>query len=143
MSSSGRSTRGRTLIVVDSSAVVHAVAIDSDDGEHARERLEKDGDLRAPHILDLEVASALRRMSANNEIRDTRATGALGVFSLMALRRYPHGPLLERVWELRANVKTYDAAYVALAEALGCTLVTRDASLARVKSVRCPVELLQ
>ena len=131
------------MIVVDSSAVVHAVATDSEVGELARARLERDGDLRAPHLLDLEVASALRRMEAHHEITDTRASAALRVFGLMAVRRYSHRPLFERVWDLRANVKTYDAAYVALAEALGCTLVTRDASLSRVKSVRCPVEVLR
>jgi predicted nucleic acid-binding protein len=138
-----RSTKGSALIVVDSSVVVHAVAIDSELGELARERLERDGDLRAPHLLDLEVASALRRMEANQEIPASRAAEALEDFtSVVPIRRYPHRPLLERVWELRANVKTYDASYVALAEVLGCTLVTRDASLSRVRSVRCPVELL-
>ncbi|MGH2711904.1 MAG: type II toxin-antitoxin system VapC family toxin [Actinomycetota bacterium] len=142
MSSSGTSPRGLPLIVVDSSAVVHAVAIDSELGELARERLERDGDLRAPHLLDLELVSALRRMEANDEITDSRASAALDVFSLMSLRRYSHGPLLDRVWELRANVKSYDAAYIALAEALECTLVTRDIALSKIRSVRCPVEVL-
>jgi predicted nucleic acid-binding protein len=82
-------------------------------------------------------------MEAHHEITASRAAEALEDFSSLALRRYPHRPLLERVWELRANVKTYDAAYLALAEALGCTLVTRDASLSGVRSVRCPVELLR
>jgi predicted nucleic acid-binding protein len=137
------STKGPALIVVDSSAVVHAVAIDSELGELARERLERDGDLRAPHLLDLEITSALRRMEAHHEITASRAAEALEDFSSLAVRRYPHRALLERVWELRANVKTYDASYVALAEALGCTLVTRDPSLSSVRSVRCPVELLR
>jgi predicted nucleic acid-binding protein len=63
-------------------------------------------------------------------------------FRWLSLTRYEHGPLLERVWELRDIVTSYDAAYVALAEALDCALVTRDARLAKVRSVRCPVEVL-
>jgi predicted nucleic acid-binding protein len=93
-------------------------------------------------MLDLEFTSALRRMEAHHELTTSRAAEALDDFSVLALRRYPHRVLLERVWELRANVKTYDASYVALAELLGCTLVTGDVSLSRVRSVRCPVELL-
>ena len=80
-------------------------------------------------------------MEANHEITPSRASEALEDFTSLAIRRYPHRPPFARVWDLRANVKTYDAAYVALAEALGCTLVTRD-SLSRVRSLRCPVEVL-
>jgi predicted nucleic acid-binding protein len=61
---------------------------------------------------------------------------------LLPLRRYPHGPLLSRIWELRDNLTVYGAAYVALAEALDAPLLTVDARLARAPGVRCQVELL-
>lgn len=61
----------------------------------------------------------------------------------LALGRYPHVPFLGRVWELRENVAPYDAVYVALAEALGATLVTPDASLARAPGTHCALELME
>lgn len=94
-------------------------------------------------MIDLELASALRRQVVMGSLSEERASAAFEGLDLLALSRYPHAPLLGRVWELRANVKTYDAAYVALAEALGCPLLTTDAHLARVRSVRCPVEILR
>ncbi len=63
--------------------------------------------------------------------------------SRMALERYSHMPLLPRIWQLRDNLTAYDAAYVALAEALGAPLVTADARLARAAGVRCEVEVLK
>lgn len=134
---------GFALIVIDSSVVVDAMADDWERGELARERLARDSDLHAPHLVDLEFASALRRMEAVGAITPDRATAALDDFGVLALSRYPHAPLLGRVWELRANVRSYDAVYVALAESLECTLVTADAHLSRVRSVRCPVDLLR
>jgi predicted nucleic acid-binding protein len=129
--------------VIDSSVVVDAMADDSGRGEMARERLARDGDLHAPHLIDLEFASALRRMEGVDIITPARANAALDAFGLLGLTRYPHTSMLGRVWELRANVGSYDAAYVALAEALGCVLVTADRRLAKVRDARCPVEVLR
>ncbi|MBF8299012.1 MAG: PilT protein domain protein, partial [Dehalococcoidia bacterium] len=71
-----------------------------------------------------------------------RSEIALADFISMAIQRYPHTPLLPRVWELKANVTAYDAAYIALAEDLGATLLTRDGRLARATGHRASIELV-
>ena len=129
------------MIVVDASVVVTALGDDGRDGDRARGRL--DGErLLAPHLLDLEALSAWRRMVGSGHLDERRAR--LAVEDLLALRieRVAHGPLLERCWELRVNLTLYDAAYVALAEATGSTLLTADATLARSPGRRCAIELL-
>jgi predicted nucleic acid-binding protein len=60
----------------------------------------------------------------------------------MPLQRIPHTALIRRVWELRDNVTPYDAAYVALAEVLGATLLTADIRLSRAPGIQCQVETL-
>ena len=86
--------------------------------------------LHAPHLIDVEVAQVLRRYAATRAIADSRAEEALVDLGDLSLRRYPHDFLLPRIWRLRANLTAYDAAYVALAEALDAPLLTRDAKLA-------------
>lgn len=86
--------------------------------------------LHAPHLLDVEVAQVLRRYAAAGEIDDARGRAALDDLVDFPLRRHPHDMLLPRVWALRHNLTAYDAVYVALAEALEATLLTRDARLA-------------
>jgi predicted nucleic acid-binding protein len=130
------------LIVVDASVVVNVVADDGEDGDLARDRIARDPDLHAPHVLDLEVTSALRKRTASGVLEAGRAADALEGLRLLVVARYPHIPLLARAWELRANVTPYDAAYLALAEALGCRLVTTDVALANVPGARCPVDVL-
>lgn len=122
--------------------LVHAFGDDFEEGELVRERLDREEDLRAPHLVDLEVASALRRREAAGKITPDRAATALYVFSVLPINRYPHGGFLPRVWELRDNLRPYDAIYVALAEALGCALLTRDRRIARAPALMCSVEVL-
>jgi predicted nucleic acid-binding protein len=131
------------LIVVDASVVVNALASASRDGEVARERLGRDPDLQTPHLMDLEVTSTLRRRTAAGQIDPRSAERAIGRLRRLRVTRQPHGHLLPRIWELRANVTAYDASYLALAEMLGCTFVTADARLARVRAARCPVEVVR
>ncbi|MBI3257855.1 MAG: type II toxin-antitoxin system VapC family toxin, partial [Actinobacteria bacterium] len=71
----------------------------------------------------------------------TAANQAVDDLGLWPGERWSHRPLLARAWELRANVRGYDAMYVALAEALGATLMTLDQRLARVRSLRCDIEV--
>ena len=89
-----------------------------------------DGDLHAPHLLDIEFLHALRRLTLRGELSDDRAHDARVDFADLALVRYPHEQLADRVWELRRNVTAYDGVFVALAETLDVPLVTCDARLA-------------
>jgi predicted nucleic acid-binding protein len=86
--------------------------------------------LHAPHLIDAEVSQVLRRNVTNKVLPEGRAKEALQDLADIRLRRYPHIPFLPRVWGLRANLTAYDALYVALAESLDATLVTRDGKLA-------------
>ena len=131
------------MIVLDASTITSAIAVDDPQGERARVRLSADLDQHAPGILDLEVTSAIRRLLRTGIIDEQRANRAVADLIDHPLERYPHVALLPRIWDLRHNVTPYDAAYVALAEALGAVLVTGDARLAEAPGTRCTIELLQ
>jgi predicted nucleic acid-binding protein len=98
--------------------------------------------LHAPHLLDLEVAQVLRRYVYRRELTASRGQASLELFAKFPIRRYSHEPLLTRIWSLRANVTAYDAAYLALAEGLGATLLTRDERLAAAAGHTADVELI-
>lgn len=98
--------------------------------------------LEAPIQLDLEVVSALRGMARVGRLTDDQCGAAIATLRSAPIHRHPHLPLLDRIWELRHNVTPYDAAYVALAERLGATLVTGDRRLAQAPGVRCRVEVV-
>ena len=130
------------MIVLDASAVV-AVLVGSGPGsERIRERVEGPGEsLHVPHLMDLEVLHALRRQALRGALSPRRGAEALQDLASIMLVRYPHTSLMERIWELRENLTAYDAAYVALAEALDAPLVTMDARLAQAPGHRAAVEL--
>lgn len=118
------------MIVVDASAVIE-VLLRTPTAAAVEARLFAIGpSLHAPHLIDVEVAQVLRRFAAAGDIDDARGRIALADLVDFPLRRYPHDALLPRIWDLRNNVTAYDAAYVALAEALDATLLTRDRRLA-------------
>lgn len=117
------------MIVVDSSAIVNVLASERRDSALA-ERIASDADLHAPHVIDLEVTQALRRLVATGELTIDRAFNARSSYADLAITRYPHGRLLDRIWELRDNLTAYDAAFVALGEALDTPVVTTDRRLA-------------
>jgi len=96
----------------------------------------------APHLLDVEVAQVFRRQVAKGVMSDVRGHEALQDFLDLPLARYPHDFLLPRVWELRNNLTAYDAVYVALAEALGASLVTCDANIAAAPGHRAQVDVV-
>jgi predicted nucleic acid-binding protein len=98
--------------------------------------------LVAPELVDLEVLSTLRRAARGGRLDERRSGQALHDLAALPLRRVPHLPLLPRVWELRDNLTAYDAAYVALAEALDALLLTADAAMGKASGVRCEVEVL-
>lgn len=129
------------MIVVDASVIVTALADDGPDGERHRARLAGER-LAAPHLLDVEVLSAWRRRAAGGGLDERRMRLARDDLKSLPIRRVPHLPLLERCWELRANLTTYDAVYVALAELIDAPLVTLDARLADAPGPTCSIELL-
>jgi predicted nucleic acid-binding protein len=87
------------------------------------------------------VAHALRRYALAGDIDAERGRAALADLADFPVRRYPHTVLLPRVWELRSNFTAYDAIYVALAEALDASLLTRDQRLAAAAKRHVGVEL--
>jgi predicted nucleic acid-binding protein len=129
------------VIVVDASVLAVALGDDGAEGERARVRL-TDEALAAPELVDLEAVSVWRRHVAAKLMTARRAALAVSDLENLPLRRSPHRPLLKRIWELRHGVTPYDAAYVALAEALNVVLVTADARLARVPGIRCEIEAI-
>ena len=99
--------------------------------------------LHTPHLADVEVAQAVRRLVRGGELEATAAAEALEELTALDLERHSHEPLLSRVWALRDNLTAYDAVYVALAEALGATLVTCDSRLASAPRTFARVELMR
>jgi predicted nucleic acid-binding protein len=128
------------LIVVDTSAVIGVLA---GQPRVARlvDRVINEGDLHAPHLIDVEFQHALRRLVVAGAISDDRAADARMDFADLTIVRYPHVSRADRMWELRHNVTAYDAAFLALAEALGAPLVTCDARLARAPGHAASVEV--
>ncbi len=125
------------MIVVDASAALSALL---SDGE-ARATLAVER-LHAPHLIDSEVANALRGAVAGGRLDAATGWGALDVLRRLGMRRHGVAGILDRVWALRDNLSAYDACYVALAEALGCALMTADARLAGAPGVRCPITVV-
>jgi predicted nucleic acid-binding protein len=134
-------TSGQTVIVVDASVLAVALGDDGTDGERARERLAGET-LVAPELVDLEVVSVWRRQVAAKLMPARRAATALADLADLPLRRSSHQPFLHRIWEVRHVVTPYDAAYIALAEALDAVLVTADARLSRASGIQCEVEVI-
>lgn len=122
------------MIVVDASALIE-ILLQTPAVEAVEERLFRNGEtLRAPHLLDVEAAQG--------EIDEDRGRAALDDLSDLPLRRYPHSFLLARIWEFWNNFTAYDAAYVALAEALDAPLLTRDRRLAAATDSYARIELV-
>ena len=125
------------MLVVDASVVVDFLL----DPDRLRERLRTGGDdLHAPAHLDVEVLSALRRLAQRGTLTEGRARGAVDDLVDLPVSRYDVTPLLRRSWELREQVSAYDAPYVALAEALDATLITRDGRLASTSGHAARIE---
>ena len=131
-----------TVLVVDASVLATALGDDGPDGDRVRARL-RDEELAAPELIDLEVASVLRKQLGARALDDRRAQLALADLADLPMERASHRPLLQRCWELRNNLTIYDAVYVALAEALGTPFLTADTRLANAPGVRCTIELLR
>ena len=129
------------MIVLDASAAVDWL-LQTGAGRRIETRMYAHSEsLHAPHLLDLEVAQVLRRLSAEGTLTTQRADEAIRDLLDLRLTRYAHSILLPRIWQHRHNLSAYDAAYVALAETLGATLITRDACLASAPGHSAMIEL--
>ncbi len=129
------------MIVIDAGVLATALADDSPTGAGVR-RLLEGRRFVAPELIDLEVTSVLRKLASKKVLSDERAAQAVVDLSDFPVRRASHLPLLGRCWALRENLTVYDAAYVALAEALDVRMLTADARLARTPGPRCEFELI-
>jgi predicted nucleic acid-binding protein len=125
------------VIVVDASAAVAGLL----NNGPARQALSGQ-QLNAPHLVDAEVASVLRRHVSARQLTAEQGWAALDVWRHLGLTRYALHPLLDRIWQLRDNLSAYDAGYVALAELLNCPLLTADARLTRAAGLRCTVSVV-
>lgn len=133
------------MLVVDASAIAELLLGRPAADRIARHIADHDYALHAPHLLDVEVLSALRRLVGAGETSALRAGEAVDDLLDLPLERYPHDALVPRAWELRENLTSYDAMYLALAESLtesGAPLVTSDARLARAARAHTDVEVL-
>jgi predicted nucleic acid-binding protein len=128
------------MLVVDASVLFEVLA-DTVDAEVLRERLRTDPEHAAPHLLDAEVLAVIQVHHRRGVLDATAAAQAADDLRTWPGERWAHRPLLPRAWALRATVRAYDALYVALAEALDATLITRDRRLKQAPGVRCRVEL--
>lgn len=129
------------MIIVDASTLLEAL-LRTSSAEAVEKRLFAAGEtLHAPHLLDIEVTQVIRRHTIAGEVSEERGSAALADLIDFPIRRYPHGILLPRVWELRNTLTAYDAVYVALAEALDAPLLTRDRRLAAAARRHVRIEL--
>jgi predicted nucleic acid-binding protein len=133
------------VLVVDATALVELL-LDRPAGRQIAGLITgRASDLHAPHLLDVEVLSALRALALRDEVDERRADEALHDFGNLPIERYPHHGFLGRAWELRATFSAYDAVYVALTEALapdGATLLTADGRLALAATPFVSVKLV-
>lgn len=128
------------MIVIDTSALIDALL-----GRPVKPdllaRLADDGDLHAPHLIDVEILHALRRLALTGVVAEDRLADARTDIADITLTRYPLGSLADRVWQLRHHLTAYDATFIALAETLNAPLITCDRRLARAGGHDAQIEV--
>jgi predicted nucleic acid-binding protein len=130
------------LIVIDASAALELLLQTPKGVAVGDLALATEERLHAPHLIDVEVAQTLRRLTLGKNLTASRAEEALADFGLLALERHEHYSLMSRAWELREGLTAYDAIYVALAEALDAPLLTCDAKLSRAHGHSARITLI-
>ena len=129
------------MLVVDASCL-YEVLVGAARADAIRERLQIDPDQAAPHVIDVEVFSVVRREHRAGRLDRTAAGQAIEDLEAWPAERFSHRLLLDRAWQLRDALRGWDAMYVALAEALNATLLTSDQRLAKATGPRCEIEVL-
>lgn len=130
------------MIVLDASAAVDVLLRTPEGSMPDRVLAGTAESLHAPELLDFEVLATLRRRERRGELVEARAREAMADLRDLPVFLYPTRPLLDRAWELRANVTAADALYLALCEALGASLLTTDAGLAQAARTHTEIELV-
>ena len=129
------------MLVLDASGAVELL-LNTAAGRRIAHRIDDPGEsIHAPHLIDVEVAHVLRRYTLLGLLSPARCERALAQWRELDVERYSHELFLDRMWQLRHNVSAYDAAYVALTEALATVLVTGDGRLLRAPGLAIRIEL--
>jgi predicted nucleic acid-binding protein len=131
------------LIVIDASVLANVIGDDEDDGNLVRSEFKRAENVCAPDLVDVETVAVLRKRWIAGSITARRFASAVTDLESIAIVRYPTLPLMRRAYELRANVTSYDAAYVALAEVLDCELLTGDGRLGDAPGPTCSIRVLR
>lgn len=129
------------MIVVDASAILDVVLRTPQAATTDRVLSTTAESLHAPDLIDVEVLATLRRRERRGELTEARAREALADLRDLSVFLYPARPLLDRAWELRANVTAADGLYLALCEALGARLLTTDMALGKAVQAHTRIEL--
>jgi predicted nucleic acid-binding protein len=129
------------MLVVDASCLLDLLT-KAPGSDAIESRLAADPDHAAPHVVDVEAMSVVRREHMRGRLDRTAATQAIEDLAAWPGERFSHILLLRRAWELRDNVRGWDAMYVALAEALDAVLVTKDRRLAAATGPTCRIEAI-
>ncbi len=130
------------MIVLDASALLELLLNTRLATQVADRVFEESQSVHVPHLIDLEVAQVLRRLVRRRELELSRAAEVFADFEDLQTTRYPHQILIPRIWSLRDNATAYDAAYLALAEALDAPLLTCDVALQSVPGFDGQVEVI-
>jgi predicted nucleic acid-binding protein len=130
------------VIVLDASVVVDLLTKQDPQTGHIRARLAGELEVHVPHLVDAEATNAFRGLVLRDRLAAAGARRAIRRLGLLPLVRWPQTPLLSRVFALRDQLTAYDATYVALAEGLGATLLTRDARMATAGGHRARIEVV-
>jgi predicted nucleic acid-binding protein len=130
------------MIVVDASALTDALVDDGPAGVAARAALSADPHWAAPAHLLVEVVSVIHGKTLGGELGIARANEAIAALPALVVEQVDTVRLIDRMWQVRDNISAYDAAYIAAAEALACSLVTCDARLAKANGPRCEITVI-
>lgn len=129
--------------VIDACILANALADDGVDGEITHRELRAAGDVAAPDVIDVETVAVLRKRWLRRTLNERRLNTAVTHLLQMDFERVPTRRLVRRAVELRANVSAYDTCSVALAESLGCELLTADERLAAATGPQCPIRVVR
>jgi predicted nucleic acid-binding protein len=129
------------MIVLDASAAIDWL-LQTPAGQRIEQRIySRQETLHSVHLLDVEFAQVLRRLVRQGTLTAGRAEEAIVDLAALRITRYAPVLLLQRIWRLRQNLSAYDAAYVALAERLQASLITRDQRIAAAPGHSASVEI--